>query len=102
MSWHFSTVVQMLHSVRKCYSSRLTTLSAKTSKMIRIFSIFRSMFCIQRFLSRYEKAAQLYAQTEASFEEVALKFMEIKQEEALQTFLLEVIFPLQLHPCYIF
>ncbi len=53
------------------------------------------MFClIQRFLSRYEKAAQLYAQTEASFEEVALKFMEIKQEEALQTFLLEVIFPI--------
>lgn len=40
--------------------------------------------------NQYEKAAQLYAQTEASFEEVALKFMEMKQEEALQTFLLEV------------
>jgi hypothetical protein len=39
---------------------------------------------------RYEKAAKLYAQTEASFEEVALKFMEIKQEDALQAFLLEV------------
>lgn len=43
------------------------------------------------FLMRsYEKAAKLYAQTEASFEEVALKFMEIKQEDALQAFLLEV------------
>ena len=40
---------------------------------------------------RYEKAAKLYAQTEASFEEVALKFMEIKQEDALQAFLLEVL-----------
>ena len=39
---------------------------------------------------QYEKAAQLYAQTEASFEEVALKFMQVKQEDALQTFLMEV------------
>ena len=44
------------------------------------------------WLFRYDKAAQLYAQTEASFEEVALKFMEVKQEDALQIFLLEVVY----------
>ena len=49
----------------------------------------RNLFANCNF--RYEKAAKLYAQTEASFEEVALKFMEIKQEDALQAFLLEVL-----------
>ena len=39
---------------------------------------------------QYERAAQLYAQTDASFEEVALKFMRVRQEDALQTFLLQV------------
>jgi len=58
-----------------------------------VVSKFRKHFfkiALKKYSIRYEKAAQFYAQTEASFEEIALKFMEIKQEDALQTFLLEV------------
>lgn len=62
------------------YPPTLIWLSVCVYRVILIVSLKRS----------YEKAAKLYAQTEASFEEVALKFMEIKQEDALQAFLLEV------------
>ncbi|XP_078602605.1 vacuolar protein sorting-associated protein 18 homolog isoform X2 [Branchiostoma floridae x Branchiostoma japonicum] len=36
---------------------------------------------------QYDKSAMLYAQTQNSFEEVALKFIQMDQQKALQTFL---------------
>ena len=37
----------------------------------------------------YQKAAEMFAQTQNSFEEVALKFIRLQEKEALKTFLLK-------------
>ncbi len=41
---------------------------------------------------RYEMSAMYYAMTKASFEEVALKFVQLDDSHALKTFLLKVTF----------
>jgi hypothetical protein len=41
-------------------------------------------------VARYEKSAVRYAETQSSFEEIALKFLQMWQIEALKTFLKKV------------
>ena len=38
---------------------------------------------------RYQQSAQLYALTQVSFEEVALKFLQVRDSDALKVFLLK-------------
>lgn len=90
MTWRCSFVATTTASGRKFFCNRLITFSVNTSKF-RLCTVHKRFnITFDSINDRYEKAAKLYAQTEASFEEVALKFMEIKQEDALQAFLLEV------------
>jgi len=46
---------------------------------------------------RYESAAAYYALTQISFEEVALKFVQVKNSESLKMFLLKKMFNLKSH-----
>ena len=41
------------------------------------------------FLSRYREAAAIFALTQASFEEVALKFIQVSEQEPLKVFLVK-------------
>lgn len=47
------------------------------------------LFSMWRAPSSYQKAAEMFAQTQNSFEEVALKFIRLQEKEALKTFLLK-------------
>ncbi len=44
----------------------------------------------------YQRSAEMFAQTQNSFEEVALKFIQLHQKEALKTFLLKKLAGLRL------
>ena len=44
---------------------------------------------------RYIESAETYAQTQASFEEVTLKFIKLDNKEALKTFLLRKLISLR-------
>ena len=45
--------------------------------------------CCWLSIFSYQKAAEMFAQTQNSFEEVALKFIRLQEKEALKTFLLK-------------
>ena len=54
-----------------------------------VISVVTSTVCLSLVL-RYEKSAVHYAETQSSFEEIALKFLQVWQIEALKTFLKKV------------
>jgi hypothetical protein len=54
-----------------------------------VISVVASTVCLSLVL-RYEKSAVHYAETQSSFEEIALKFLQVWQIEALKTFLKKV------------
>lgn len=47
------------------------------------------LFAVEYPIFSYQKAAEMFAQTQNSFEEVALKFIRLQEKEALKTFLLK-------------
>ena len=47
------------------------------------------LFILLILLHRYRQAATYYALTQISFEEVALKFIQVKERESLKMFLLK-------------
>ena len=62
---------------------KLTTIFQRKSK----FTFNLSFFSLIIFELSYEKSASLYALSHKSFEEIALKFIQIKEDEALKQFL---------------
>lgn len=54
--------------------------------MMDILYIFYTFPCV---LFSYANAARCYAQTQVSFEEVALKFIQVEESQALRMFLLK-------------